>query len=367
MTIDEVWFSHREKRYKTRIKLFSIKKFLIKTFSWTDNKEIWDWDHCTIGLARAIDDRLIVVVRSKTNTKSRYMGKKPVELRYMLGFEVNNISEPYTESYTARENHPDPEKRVGPNKRLVFQLDSDHWIWEWAKEGEDINSSIIYRLYNQINNEMISSSIKSDNIFKIGEKINHDDRIIPVIYQPAVDSLDNFVREVHCKKKKLNANGSYEVEVTIIFENEKLREHFYLNKAYELIRLHWLYGRKYDIESFKILDNKGLDNKKFIFKGIYSNGHNIIHGDIHGDKESHIPHNIKYFFMDNNHPVVFINTSNHAMAEHDTNHELWKWEYIPWLENAPVKCGSMSREEIDSQFISYWKRLVKLIQGILKN
>lgn len=76
------------------------------------------------------------------------MGNKPVELRFMLGFEVSRISEPWTESYTARKNIP--EKKEGPSRRWVFQLDDDYWIWEWAKEGEDIGSSNTYRLYQLI-------------------------------------------------------------------------------------------------------------------------------------------------------------------------------------------------------------------------
>ena len=73
-----------------------------------------DWDHCTIRLARTLKNELITVVRSKTNKNSRYMGNKPVELRFMLGFDVSRVSEPRIESYTARENHPDTEKREGP-------------------------------------------------------------------------------------------------------------------------------------------------------------------------------------------------------------------------------------------------------------
>ena len=60
---------------------------------------------------------------------------------------------------------------------------------------------------------------------------------------------------------------------------------------------------------------------------------------IHGD-ETPPPapkHPIKYYFVNHQHPVVFINTSNHAMAEYDTNDRIWKWEYIPWLNDAPVK------------------------------
>jgi hypothetical protein len=88
---------------------------------------------------------LIAVVRSKTNKNSRYMGDTPVELRFMLGFDVSKVSKPISELYTARENHPDPEKREGPKERWVFHLkgaapDDDYWIWEWAKEEVDINS-----------------------------------------------------------------------------------------------------------------------------------------------------------------------------------------------------------------------------------
>jgi hypothetical protein len=38
------------------------------------------------------------------------------------------------------------------------------------------------------------------------------------------------------------------------------------------------------------------------------------------------------------------------MAEHDTNHRLWKWEYVPWVKNAPIKLGDETREEIENQF-----------------
>jgi hypothetical protein len=27
------------------------------------------------------------------------------------------------------------------------------------------------------------------------------------------------------------------------------------------------------------------------------------------------------------------------MGEHDNNHEIWKWEYIPGVKKAPVKLG----------------------------
>lgn len=87
---------------------------------------------------------------------------------------------------------------------------------------------------------------------------------------------------------------------------------------------------------------------RFTFAGIYSNEEELNADSIHGDRILPAPeHSIKYYFVDRNHPVVFINTSNHAMAEHDTNDRIWKWEYIPWLNDAPIKFGSMTRLEIE--------------------
>ena len=51
-----------------------------------------------------------------------------------------------------------------------------------------------------------------------------------------------------------------------------------------------------------------------------------------------------------NHPVIFVNTSNHALAPHDNNHDLWKWEYIPWNEKIPIKLGTKTRQEVESFF-----------------
>ncbi len=267
-------------------------------------------------------------------------------LRYMLGFEISGVpSEPKTEIYIARNNIP--KRREGPKERWVMQLDNKHWIWEWAQEGKNIINSAIYRLYRDIVNELENPSITGDNIIKTHVDVQSDG-LLPVIYQPSVDALKNFVREVHCAKETVNQDGSYTIEVSILFNNERLRQHGVLNSIYEFIR-RIIYGRVMDLESFKILVAKDLVNDRFVFEGIYSDNEEMNADSIHGDK---VPppapkHPVKYYFMDCNHPVVFINTSNHAMAEHDTNIKIWKWEYIPWLTDAPIRLGSMSRKEIE--------------------
>ncbi len=278
-----------------------------------------------------------------------YRGK-PVELRYMLGFDVDptRISEPRAECYIARKYISS--KKEGPKTRWVFQLDDNHWIWEWAKEDGNIRDSYIYELYQSICKEISSHSMKSSNIFDV-KLDDQDDRIIPVIYQPAVDALENFIRAVHCTQIQ-EKDGSTAVEVTLIFNNEQLRNkyHYFANKYYEWLRKNFLFFREEDIESFKIFDEKSPVS--FLFKDVYSKKNGVECGleydDIHEDKGDNAKmHSIKYYFMSSKHPVVFVNTSNHAMAEDDANHELWKWEYIPWLKNAAIKLGNKTRKEID--------------------
>ncbi|MBN1324414.1 MAG: hypothetical protein JW986_10540 [Methanotrichaceae archaeon] len=173
---------------------------------------------------------------------------------------------------------------------------------------------------------------------------NEKGKIIPVIYQPAVDALYNFLREGHSAP---STGGG--IEVILIFNNEDLRRHSMgsvLNPIYEAFR--WLrYGRVLDVETFRIYIDRGGE---FIFEEICSNGHGLYEDDIHGDPPIAPRRVIKHFFANAMHPVVFVNTSNHAMAEYDSNHCLWKWEYIPGTMGCPVKLGQKSREEIERSF-----------------
>lgn len=221
--------------------------------------------------------------------------------------------------------------------------------------------SYIYGLYEDISKELANQTIASDNIFKVEVETNPN--IVPVIYQPAVDSLKNFVREIHCTKPEKRKDGSYEIEVTLIFNNEELRRHSYhgiLNSIYEEIRKVILFGRILDIESFKMVIKPNTENISLIFKDTYSdylNEHYTIEDDnIHGDSGDEPEHSVMYYFQDKKHPVIFINTSNHAMAEDDNNRRLWKWEYIPWVKDAPIIFGDKSRKDIDKNYKTFIQR-----------
>ena len=127
--------------------------------------------------------------------------------------------------------------------------------------------------------------------------------------------------------------------MTLIFQDETLRKHGILNGIYRYIRL-LKYKRTMDIETFSFKDDQ------FYFGDIYSGDSNLFEDTIHNEMD--VP--AKYYFQDTNHPVIFVNTSNHALAPHDNNHDLWKWEYVPWSGTIPIKSGTKSRAEIERSF-----------------
>jgi hypothetical protein len=161
-----------------------------------------------------------VVIRSKQKVSSRYR-KRIVELKYMLGFDINNVQTPKSE----------PQKDNVKNKayvplRWVVQLDSDYWIWQWAENNKTLEESEVYKIFEMLRRVQSTPYSGRKSIFKDNkqEHDKHNDRIIPVVYQPAIDSWKNFVREIHCYRV-----NNDELEVTILFNNEHLREHAILN------------------------------------------------------------------------------------------------------------------------------------------
>jgi hypothetical protein len=335
------WFSHREE-------IWDIKN---GKFLWTREKRVWDWDNCTFGLVRTRKNELRIIVRSEFEIPSSYMGKKPVTLRYMLGFDVKQVSEPEFGPYTARKYKP--KKKEGPKERWGFQLDDNYWIWQWADKEDDLRTSPVYQLFRRIRDEISSPSLTSHNIFEVDVECE-EGRIIPVVYQPSVDGLKNFVREIHSAELSSRDGAYQEIEVSIIFANEQLRAHAIFNKVYELYR--WLaYGRIQDIETIKIILPREDDENKFVFESIYSDDEQLNVDDKHGDQPIAPERRIKYYFVNDSRPIVFVNTSNHAMAEHDTNERIWKWEYIPGIENAPIKHGCKTRDDLDREFKPFWR------------
>lgn len=338
-----IWFSQKQNRYDAEIKKDQ------KVFHWTDSSELWDWDNCDVTAVKTSENQTKVVIRSKQKVHSRYRNRI-VELKYMLGFDIGNVQPPESEQYHEPPKDNLKNKTYGPlRQRWVVQLDSYYWIWQWAENNKTLEESEVYKIFEMLRRVQSTPYSGRKSIFKnnMQEHENHNDRIIPVVYQPAIDSWKNFVREIHCYRV-----DNDELEVTILFNNEHLREHAILNPVYEWFRS-LFYGRVIDIETFRIIFVEKVP-ENFEFKDIYSLDNNVEEDEIHGDKPNSygkVPmHKIKYYFASTYHPIVFINTANHAMAEYDTNHAIWKWEYVCWENDSPVVFGNKSREEIDKSF-----------------
>ncbi|HKG70775.1 MAG TPA: hypothetical protein VKA87_02695 [Nitrososphaeraceae archaeon] len=350
-TKSQVWFTHTEDRYNAELKGTQ------KVFYWTDQQQMWDWDNCTVSWLlrdRNTPSSIIrIVIRSLNSVFSEYL-KKEVKIRYMLGFDVeaSRIQPPEEERYNEPiDNKP---KKYGQERiRWVVKLDKDYSIWQWKEEGMTIESSKVYEIYKGIMKSLDEPIIpNAKDIFNV---VAYDDnkigkKIVPVVYQAAIDSWKNFVREVHCHA----LDNGQKIQVSILFNNEQLREHKIANRFYEWFRS-WFYGRVIDVETFFVLLKDDNNNPElFDFPLIYSAENSIEQDSIHIDRYGIT---IKYYFANLRHPIIFINTSNHAMGEHDTNHRLWKWEYIAWQKDGPIEFGQKSRQEIDNSFkpkLRFW-------------
>ena len=347
-----VWFSHFGTEYEVKEK-DDRKVVQLK------GTKIFNWDNCNIQISPSPVKKLRIYVRSYQHVYSKYK-RKIVRQTFLLIVDVDSISMPYEDLHqigSDRESLKSLQNRTYP--RYVFKID-DYWIWEW-KKTHDITQSSVYVIYERIKAYLDhpTNHKGADNII-VHDSAHHDRDVIPVIYQPAIDALDNFVREIHCSRYEDNKTGSM-IEVSIMFNNEQLRRHKIVNSFYEKFRL-FFYGRNIDVETFCIrLPSEKLEDMYFTFKGIYSAHFGIEEDSIHGDARSPPPRrNVSIYFVDYFHPVVFINTSNHAMAEKDNNAAFWKWEYQPFDQKPAITYGTQSREEIDNKFKSVFERYLSL-------
>jgi hypothetical protein len=55
-----------------------------------------------------------------------------------------------------------------------------------------------------------------------------------------------------------------------------------------------------------------------------------------------------------------VNTSNHALAEHDNNGERWKFEFVADDEDCSILMGSVSRENLEHTFQSKYEVIYEI-------
>jgi len=281
----------------------------------------------------------------------------------MLGINVSNISDIMIEEYELSKDNYLIRENIDKNvlfehnnkrKRIVFQLDDSYWIWDWYDDDIAVENTLIYRLHQYILSSMESASEIEKGTFKIN--LNEDEldpkkleksHVIPIIYQPALDSLKNYVRQVHCAEIEPNV-----YEISIVFNNEVLRKHKIFDGVYKFLR-QIMHQRVTDIETFRIhIGGSFPDDKNkagCVFENIYSEDFGIEYDSINSDPPKANLRPLKYTHFKYHSPIIFINTSNYAMAAHDNNQDIWKWEYIPFVKDSPIEFGNLSRKQLEDE------------------
>jgi len=319
-----LWFSYIQEEYDpTKL---NTAKF------WTGKLKRWNWDGCRFSFIPIGDNKVRLVIRRRKffNRDKR----KEVEVDLMISIVVLDFNGPIITKEKIREGNNIPETQNHERKIIELTVENDLrgddrplekcQIWQLSDDDDGTIEKLIEELKTM---KRKPASPDHDVIFD-HEAVS--DRIIPVIYQPRVDAWKNMLHKVHLEEKR----GGY-ILATVVYDDENLIQHWYLDVFYRIIRF-FGYGRIKDIESFKI-KFMGNETNHFVFENIYSNNHQLYHDTIHGDEPPAPDRPIKHWHVSKNHPIVFVNTANHAMAEFDTNHAHWKWEYVPWDESGPIE------------------------------
>lgn len=318
--MNEFGFSYRQEAYD------DLREGARRIIRWKQKEMIYDFYSCSISVV-GIKDNVRIVVRRSISGRSSFMDSD-YTVNLMMGFVAKSFTEP---KENGRRWEIDFETIPNNDKDLREIYD----VKIWSEKKREITD-----LYETIKKHQDTTPERA-NVFLA--EYEQEEKTIPVVYQPAIDSWKNFLREIHLHKIDQN-----NYEVTLVFNDESLREHSIVDRIYRSIR-RIKYKRTMDIETFSLHLEKDLGY--FTFPNIYSDCYTIYHDTIHGDKSEPYPrHDIKYYFQDTQHPIVFVNTSNHAMAEHDNNHDFWKWEYVPWSKKIPIIYGEKSRKEIESTY-----------------
>ncbi len=353
-TQSNLWFSYKQKRYNAKEIPQSIswlRRIIPQSalFSWSDTLEDWDWNKCHFTIIGMDDNRVrIVARRQKILNRTDHLSGNEIWL--MLGIKITNVGKLVLESYNEPVEHNPPNRHsTSQISRWTFHMDvensgdpkthiRDAVIWA-ESDAQQAPQEIV-----DIRNEILQKQgIKEkSNIFDV--ETDHNEQIFPVIYPPRVDTHNNYIRSIFWERRQ------DEIVFSVVFNDEELNRAWFLDYIYRHFR-RWKYGRIKDLESFNII----LQNQKPVklkFPGIYSNDEDLKADSTHGDKEgllSSAPErDMLYFYSDQNHPVIFVNTSNHAMAEKDNNPQFWKWEYVAWGKDTPLVSGGGSKETVDA-------------------
>lgn len=236
----------------------------------------------------------------------------------------------------------------------------------------DRNNIVIRRKKNKLEkqlkdvNRQIQKGAKDKDVMQL---LRAKQKLLNAAIRSVASDNSNFARQIHCLESRKDQN---KLEVSIVFNDEVLRANRLLGWIYKTIRrIRDCRVVLTDIETFKIIiDNNGLPTD-YIFEGIYSGTDSVKNDSTHKDKKSPFSndvrkHTIELFLESVNRPIVFVNTSNHALGERDNNQDLWKYEFVVDDKGCLATSGSKSRLGLDSEFTSEAEIIAK-IGSILKD
>lgn len=401
MLKNEIMVSDKEKKSKIWFSYEQDEILYYAPMVWGTKPKTWHKENCTISAVKLKNNNLRVIVRriKKVSSIFKHNLGREMESKLMITFDAAALPDlEIDEVEVSQKSEHDTKKNAKKETRFYIQFDNvDHYydpdienkeedfknkkikhplknccIWQLA-DGQKLDDSAISDIHKKL------KKVKDNPPNKDFEVTRTDpiSWVFPAIYQPRLDMWKNFIRQVHCDDNgEIKKEGVIDVEVSIVFNDEHLRRHFIVNGFYKLCRA-IMYGRIRDVESFHIrLDKENKLPITFSFPNIYSREFKINDDDKHYDKdyqrtftekylepidrvknkfkehtvtfEKYQDRKIELFYKQKEHPVVFVNTSNHAMAGHDNNPELWKWEYVAWEKLSPAYFGDLPRSEIES-------------------
>lgn len=331
------------------------EQFEVPCFSYlANNKDTkrWQWNNCLLSFQKISNEKIRFLVRRKklvslsNNTKLRWdqKQKNPSSkwnkflLHYIIHFDVNisDLPESIVEDKIPVQL---TEKEYGDFRdSWILYLDTNHRIWSWKNSQEDTRIAMM-KILDSINRKRTNEYVQ---VNRPNANNSIDKNMLPVIYHPSRDltGTRNYIQEIHLNRSK----PDNKIQVTIVYNDEQLRNNAIVDGIYRIVRK-ILHGRTFDVESFSISLDENGNASRYNFPDIYSGDNKLQQDNIHIDKHDL---DIKYYFNnDISRPVLFINTSNHAMAEKDNNCDKWKIEYRLWEEQCPIYVGDNSRCEIE--------------------
>ena len=364
-------FSHSEHVWKTEMEQWKPDMKIVPEL--TGQKERWSWDNCTFSACNEDEDKIRIFVRSsdKIQIKTGKHENSESTVNFLYDFIVKTIPKTIDiEEFQIQDNSCQHKQKISGKRRVLKlkkELDNDICeIWEWVDDSKgDLGK--IHDLLKKISNRLEDENEQNveTTVDTLPSHTELAGSLFPIIYQPAIDTTKNYLRQVHIHPVKGKENN---FEITLVFNNEVLRRFGLFNDAYEDFRK-VIHGRKKDVETFHII-LKNSEPKEFKFQGIHCGEYDIRYDTTHGDKKKSwqfwkkIERPIEFYYANTRHPKIFINTSNHALGEKDNNPHLWKWEYVTWGNDLPIGVSDKSRVEVEKELVpdTKFERIFKLVK-----